>query len=325
MGKMTKSRAARTATLVLVVGLAGAVLLGRQAIQDAVRLHGYTAPPVVSDLATDDTMTAKARHLLYVNHPAVTSGSDFTGHCPAGDEKTVVLGCYTGNDNGIYVYQVSDARLNGVEQVTTAHEMLHAAYRRLSSAQRKQVNAWLMDYYQHDLTDQRIKNTIAAYQKSEPNDVVNEMHSVFGTEVADLPAPLENYYKQYFQDRAKVTAYTASYQAEFTGRQQQVADFDAQLKALKPQIESGETSLNQQQASLSAQNQQLQAQRAAGQVAAYNTGVAGYNQAVQRYNSLLGSTKSLISQYNDIVAKRNSLALEEQQLAQELSASSLPQ
>jgi hypothetical protein len=322
---MTKSRTAQTAATVLIVGLAGALLLGRQSIQDAVRLHGYAAPTAVASLATDDTMTAKARHLLYVNRPSVTAGTDFTAHCPAGDEKTVVLGCYIGSDNGIYVYQVSDPRLNGVEQVTTAHEMLHAAYRRLSSSQRKQVDGWLMDYYQHDLTDQRIKNTIAAYQKSEPNDVVNEMHSVFGTEVAKLPGPLETYYRQYFTDRAKVAAYTASYQGEFTSRQQQVAEFDAQLKSMKAQIETNETSLNQQQAALSSQNQQLQAQRSSGQVAAYNAGVAGYNQAVGRYNSLLMSTKSLINQYNDIVSKRNSLALEEQQLAQELSASSLPQ
>jgi len=322
---MSKVRVVQTAVLVLLVGVLGTFLLGRQAIEDAIRLHGYTAPAVVAQLATDDTMTTKARHLLYVNRPEVTASSDFTRHCPAGDEKTVVLGCYTGNDDGIYVYQVSDPRLNGVEQVTTAHEMLHAAYRRLPDSQRKTVDAWLMDYYQHDLTDERIKNTIAAYQKSEPNDVVNEMHSVFGTEVASLPAPLENYYRQYFTDRAKVAAYTASYQAEFTGRQRQVAAFDAQLKSLKSQIESNETTLNQQQASLSAQNQQLQTQRNSGQIAAYNGGVAGYNQAVQRYNGLLAGTKKLISQYNDIVSERNNIALEEQQLAQELSASSLPQ
>jgi hypothetical protein len=322
---MTKARTVQAATVILLAAVAGALIVGRQAIQDAIRLHGYSAPAAVVQLATDDTMTAKARHLLYVNHPEVSTGSAFTSHCPAGDEKTVVLGCYTGNDDGIYVYQVSDPRLDGVEQVTTAHEMLHAAYRRLSSTQRQQVDGWLLDYYQHGLTDQRIKNTIAAYQKSEPHDVVNEMHSVFGTEVAQLPAPLEQYYRQYFQDRTKVASFTASYQAEFTGRQQQVAVYDAQLKSLKSQIESNEASLNAQQASLGSQNQQLQAQRSSGQITAYNAGVAGYNQAVQHYNSLLADTKGLISQYNDIVSKRNSLALEEQQLASELSASSLPQ
>lgn len=322
---MTTARTAQTAVLVLFVGLTAALLLGRQSIEDAIRLHGYTAPSAVASLATDDAMTSKARRLLYVNRPEVTAGAAFTSHCPAGDEKTVVLGCYVGNDSGIYVYQVSDPRLNGVEQVTAAHEMLHAAYRRLSSAERAKVDGWLLDYYQHDLTDPRIKNTIAAYKKSEPKDVVNEMHSVFGTEIASLPAPLETYYRQYFADRAKVAAFTASYQGEFTSRQQQVAAYDAQLKSLKPQIEDNESSLNQQQAALATQNQQLQTQRSSGQIAAYNVGVTGYNQAVRRYNSLLTSTKSLINQYNDIVSKRNSLALEEQQLAQELSANSLPQ
>lgn len=322
---MTKSRTAQTVTLLLLVGMVGALLLERQAIQDAVKLHGYAAPSAVTQLAADDTMTNEARHLLYVNHPEVTAGTAFTSHCPVGDEKTVVLGCYTGDDNGIYIYQVSDTRLTGVEQVTAAHEMLHAAYRRLSSSERSKVDSWLMDYYQHDLTDPRVKSTIEAYKRSEPNDVVNEMHSVFGTEVPNLPASLENYYRQYFTNRTTVTAFTADYQAEFTDRQQQVASYDTRLKGMKLQIETSESSLNQQQASLASQSQQLQAQRSSGQIAAYNAGVSSYNQAVGRYNGLLTSTKLLISQYNDIVSKRNSLALEEQQLAQELSASSLPQ
>lgn len=311
--------------LMLLLAATGGLLLERQAVLDWWHLRGYTAPAAVAQLATDDTMTPAARHLLYVNHPAVTNSSVFTGHCPAGSEKTVVLGCYIGQDAGIYVYAVSDVRLNGVEQVTTAHEMLHAAYRRLSSGERKRINGLLTDYYEHSLTDQRIKDTIEAYKKSEPNDVVNEMHSIFGTEVANLPAPLETYYRQYFTNRSKVTAYTASYQGEFTNRQTQVAAYDAQLQTMGKQVDANEAQLKQDRTALDAQNAQLQAERSSGQFAAYNSGVASYNRAADSYNTLLQGTKDMINQYNDIVAKRNAIALEERQLSQELSASSLPQ
>ena len=310
--------------LALLIMLSGLLMWKQQALVDWWRLRGYTAPATIAQLAGDDTMTSEARHLFYVNRPEVTAGKDFTANCPTGGEKTVVLGCYIGIDQGIYIYQVTDARLNGVEQVTAAHETLHAAYRRLSSGERKKVDAMLMDFYAHGLTDQRIKDTIDAYRKSEPNDVVNEMHSIFGTEVAGLPAPLEQYYKQYFTDRSKVTDYTASYQSEFSGRQAQVAAYDTQLSELKSQIEGNQTKLAEQKVAIDAQNRQLSAQRASGQIGAYNAGVATFNQSVDSYNALLSSTKTMINQYNDIVGKRNAIALEEQQLANELSANSLP-
>lgn len=311
--------------LLLVLFTAGGLLVWKQqSLLDWWHLRNYHPSSQIAQLASEDTMTPKAERLFYVNKPQVSSGSAFTQKCPTGTEKTVVLGCYIGRDKGIYISSVSDPRLNGVEQVTAAHEMLHAAYRRLSSSERQKVDAMLMDYYQHNLTDQRIKDTMAAYQKSEPNDVVNEMHSIFGTEIANLPAPLEQYYQQYFTDRSKVAAYTASYQSEFTSRQAQVAAYDTQLSQMKSQIDSNLSQISAQKASLDSQNQTLQSEFASGQISAYNSGVVAYNQAVRSYNTLAADTRKLINQYNDIVDKRNALALEEQQLTSELSASSVP-
>ncbi len=310
----------QASVLVLLLTASGTLLLKRQALFDWWHLRGYAAPSAVVQLATDGAMTDQARHLFYVNRPAVTIGKAFTDYCPANGEKTVVLGCYITPDRGIYVYAVTDQRLDGVEQVTAAHEMLHAAYARLSSKERKQVDAWLMDYYQHGLTDQRIKDTIEAYKVSEPNDVVNEMHSIFGTEVANLPAPLENYYRRYFTDRTKVTAMTARYQGEFTTRRQQVANYDAQLAGLKEEIDSSEAQLKEQRTSLDSQRAALQSMQAPKQVATYNAAVASYNRAVSTYNTRLEEYKSDINQYNDIVAKRNAVALEEAQLTRAITA-----
>ena len=310
------------ALLVLIAALAG-VVLNRQAISDWFKLRGYIPPATVAALATDDTMTSEARHLFYVNHPDVTTGVGFTAHCPSGGEKTVVLGCYIGNDHGIYLYNITDSRLNGVEQVTAAHETLHAAYERMSAAERTTINAELLDYYNHDLTDQRIKDTIAEYKKSEPKDVVNEMHSIFGTEVANLPAPLETYYRRYFTDRSKLTTYVATYQAEFTSRSAAIARYDAQLKGLKQQIDTNQAALAQQKTALDAQSQRLSAQRKSNDIAGYNAGVSSYNAAVNSYNNLLETTKGLIAQYNDTVSSRNAIAIEEQELTRALSADSL--
>jgi hypothetical protein len=283
---MKKRVLVQLGTLVVLVGVLVGLLTQQQALRDWWRLRSYIAPAAISTLASQDTMTPRAQRLFYVNRPVVGSGILFNTHCPTGGEKTVVLGCYLGNDRGIYVYAVTDSRLDGVEQVTAAHEMLHAAYRRLHGSERQNVDAMLTDYYQHDLADQRVKDTIEAYKKSEPHDVVNEM--------------------------------------EFTGRQKQVADYDAQLKSMDDQIKANEAQLTTQRASLDSQRAQLDSQQRSGQIAAYNSGVPAYNRAVNAYNALLNSVKNLINQYNDIVAQRNAIALEEQQLAKELSNSSLP-
>lgn len=311
--------------LLVCLVLVGAAALNRNNLYDWWRLRGYQPPSAVSQMAADDTMTAYARHMLYVNRPAIDNSTTFTSACPNdGGEKTIVLGCYHGGESGIFLLGVSDSRLNGVEQVTAAHEMLHAAYERLSSSDRKKVDAMLTNYYNHGLTDPRIQQTIADYKQSEPHDVVNEMHSVFGTEVASLPAPLEQYYQRYFTNRAAVTGFAAQYQAEFTSRQDAVKQDDAQLAGLKSQIDSLESDLKSRLTAIQDQQATLNALRTSGNISQYNADVPGYNNLVDAYNAEAKDLKSLISQYNQLVATRNAVALQEDQLVNELSNTAAP-
>lgn len=303
------------AALVVVVGI-----VEQRAILDWLSLHDYHPPTAVQSLASETTMDDYARKVFYVNHPQISDKTSFSQACPNGSEKTIVLGCYHPGQNGIYVLDVTDQRLNGVEEVTAAHEMLHAAYERLSSRDRSYVNSLLMDYYTHDLHDQRIKDTLNAYIQSEPGQLVNEMHSIFGTEVSSLPAPLEDYYKRYFTDRQKVTAYAAQYQAAFTSRQDQVKQYDSQLANLKSEITSDEGNLSSQATAINSSRSQLDSYRSSGDVAAYNAGVPDFNASINTYNRLAGTVRDLITQYNQIVVARNNIAVQENQLVQAISS-----
>jgi len=310
--------------LILAVVLAGygVVWSHRDAIMDWAALRNYTPPAAISTLADQATMTPLAKHYLYVNHPVLADRDVFNKHCTNEKEQAVVLGCYTGNRNGIYVYKVTDAELNGVQQVTTAHEMLHQAYDRLSSSERTRIDGLLEDYYKSSLTDESVKSQIESYKKSEPDALDNEMHSLFGTEVADLPEPLEQYYKQYFTNRSKVVALYNQYQSAFTTRKAQIATYDAQLANQKPAIAALEKSLEQQVNNLDALKGRLSALRSTPEL--YNAQVSEYNAAVQVYNADLARLKTLISDYNDIVNKRNAIADQEAHLQQSLSSKSLP-
>jgi hypothetical protein len=288
--------------------LLGLLFANRQDIYDWWRLRAYTPPAAVASLAEQDTMTPYARDLFYLNRPQLLSSvNSFRSHCPQ-NENAVVLGCYHPGENGIYVYDVQDPKLQGVTQVTAAHEDLHAIYARLSSKDQTSVNKLLEDYYKNGLTDSQVKAEIEEYKKTEPGAVLDEMHSVFGTEVANLPAPLEAYYKKYFSNRAAIISYQQRYQAEFSSRRSAVARYDARLTAMKSQIDSQQAALDAQLKQINATKARLDDLRRSGDAAAYNAAVPGYNAQVSAYNAAVASLKILISQYNQLVEARNQLA-----------------
>lgn len=310
--------------LVFLVGLA-AIFSNHQNIRDYWQLRGYSAPAEVATIATQDTMTDYGRKVLYVNQPQINHKTDFGQHCPdASREHTIVLGCYHSDQAGIFLLNVTDPRLNGVKQVTAAHEMLHAAYDRLSNRERQAIDAQLMAYYKNNLKDERLLKTIEAYKKSEPDDVVNEMHSIFGTEIANLPPSLETYYRKYFVNRAQVVAFSTQYQAEFTSRKDKVAAADASLNALKDQIEVIKKSLEAKQSEITSRQEALVAQRNSGDVNGYNAGVPAYNNMIADFNNQADTLRSIVAQYNELVASRNAIALEQDQLQKSLSADVAP-
>ena len=284
------------------------------ALQEWYTLRNYTPPTEVKSLADQTTMTDQARRLFYLNQPKVLDRSQFNASCEgAGGEQTIVLGCYHSPQQGIFVFHVSEAELRGIEQVTAAHEMLHAAYDKLSTKERERIDTLLMNYYRTQLTDERIKDVIALYKKNTPDALPNEMHSIFGTEIKDLPTELEEHYRQYFADRSAVVAYAEHYQAAFSSRQDKIAAYDAQLTSLSDQINSNQASLDQQASA-------LRSDRAAVERSRDQEQVDSYNQRVAAYNALLSQTNSLVDQYNQLVKQRNKIALEQKQLQQSINS-----
>ena len=311
----------------VAVVMVAVVFAQRQAIYDWYRLRGYQAPANVVALAEATKMTPKSKHSFYVNRPAVQERTAFNASCPNnGGEQTIILGCYKPLQRGIFIYDVTDPQLKGVQEVTAAHEMLHSAYDRLSPKERTTVDALLQDYYDNNVpNNKQLKATFDSYKKSEPNDLINEMHSIFGTEIVQLPPALENYYKQYFSDRQAVVAFANQYRNAFTSRQNQIAAYDQQLQDLKKQIEENQASLTARSNSLDTQRQELDRLLNGGDTASYNARVNSFNAQINAYNVLVAQTKRQIATYNETVAKRNAIAVEAQNLSQELNSHIQPQ
>lgn len=314
----------RIASFALLFGILLATALAvinRYDILDWFALRNYQPPAHIVALADQTTMSDPTRRVFYATRPLLDDKVSFKQHCEV-EEQSIVLGCYV-TTRGIFLLDVTDERLQGVEQVTAAHEVLHAHYDRLGGSERKRIDGLTASYFA-SIQDERIIKTVEQYRAKDPKIVPNELHSILGTEVRDLSPELEQYYSRYFKDRKQIVAFSEQYEQTFIGLKNEVSNYDADLAKIKSQIEANETRINSLGSNLESQRAQLDRMLANNQTEEYNAAVPGFNNIVGQYNLLVGQTRQLIAEYNAIVEKRNAAASTEQELVQAIDTNSLP-
>ncbi|MGO3701903.1 MAG: hypothetical protein ACTJG2_01785 [Candidatus Saccharimonadales bacterium] len=222
--------------LVVVLAIAGWVFWQRQYLLDQIQVWQFTPSEEVSALADRTTMNDRGRFLYYVAHPSLETSETFNTHCERQEGSSPILGCY--RNGRIYVYDITDERLDGIKEVTAAHEMLHVAYERLSDSEKTRINALLEAEYKNHATE-ALQERMEYYARTQPGQRTNELHSIIGTEIADISDELEAYYKTYFTDRPTIAKLFAGYNAKFE-------EVKNEANALRAELESLEASINQQ-------------------------------------------------------------------------------
>lgn len=194
---------------IIIVAFAGWLFFNRQYALD--QLTVWTYEPTASVQALDNRVqfTDKGLFTFYATKPIVAEPSEFNGKCPRQEAGSPILGCYTAEDR-IYVFNVTNAQLDGMKEVTAAHEMLHAAWWRMSESERTRVGDLLTAAYEKTASTE-LRERMAYYQRTEPEEITNELHSILGTEMGELGTELEDYYSQYFEDRQVVLTLNAKY------------------------------------------------------------------------------------------------------------------
>lgn len=305
-------------------GLSLLLLLGlwqHQALLDWWRLQNYDAPPAITQLAAETTMTSTAKKFFYLGHPQLDDKPAFASHCARGEGSgSLILGCYA--ESNIYVLEVVRPELKEVVPVTAAHEMLHAAYERLDPAERGRVNKLIEAYYPKVSTGS-LRQQIKSYEQSEPGQLINELHSILATEVSKLSPELEQYYKTYFKDRAQVVADFRHYEGVFSKLKNEVRELTAQVKTLKQQIKSLDAEAEAAIAEANRLSREIDSLRQQGEVAESNQLVPAQNAATRRANELINLRNQLITEHNQLVVRINKLALIQQDLVDSLDASKL--
>jgi hypothetical protein len=166
-------------TLILILAA-----LNRIEIGDIVFFATHKPSSQMIEVAADAGLTEAASHLLYRTNPQFDNSADIVKNC--GPHQ---LGCLTGLDQS---YLLSDPKKPNQTVVTAAHEMLHLAYQRLSDSQRN-VLAPLIDQA-IKINSKNIDSELSA--DTDTSDRRNEAHSLLGTEYAQLPSALVQYYSE---------------------------------------------------------------------------------------------------------------------------------
>jgi len=277
-------RIAGYVVLLICIGLALWLIFHRQYVIDQITVWQYHPDAAVQKLDKGAYLSKKGTFIFYASRPTVDGTQAFNQYCAKAEPQSAILGCY--RDYRIYVYDVKDSRLDGIEEVTAAHEMLHAAWDRMSDKERAHLTTLLEAEYKK-LNNADLNERMSYYSRAEPGERDNELHSILGTEFTGLSPELEKYYSQYFTDRDRLVALHTKYESIFDSLQKKAATLSSQLDSLSKDINS--------------------------KVKAYNADVNQLNQDIAAFNQQAGanggfsSTAEFNSQRASLMARASSL------------------
>jgi len=285
-------------------------------LTDWYKLQNYTPSPEIKKLADQAHMSDEGRRIFYVHDPQIDQKTAFNSNCPFA-ERTFVLGCYTGSS--IYILSVTEPRLKSVEAVTAAHEMLHAAYSRLSADEKTKVDALLQKDFKAK-ADDRLEALIEDYRKQDPSSVPTELHSIMGTEVSSLSPELEAHYKRYFTDRSKVVAAYNGYEQVFTNLENRIKAYETEIENLRAEIERLDGEIKATRTDINDINKELSQHRAQDDIDGYNALVPKQNALVNSYNADVRAYNAAIRSHNAKVKAVNAIVLRQNQLVNSIDS-----
>jgi hypothetical protein len=323
-----KNKTGTVSTIVICLFLVAVTLAAityRQKILDQVLYWSYKPTTQVADLISKTGMNDTGKFYFYASQPTLympSSAKAFNTACEKIETTTAILGCYSGNK--IYIYNITDEKLDGINEVTAAHETLHAIYVRLSSSEKAKVDKMVEAEYGKISSDSYYADLTSYYDKAEPGQRDNELHSIIGTEIANLNPDLEKYYDQYFSNRQEVVNYNVKYKSVFKSLKSKADQLGTQLDSLSASIKTRTEQYNADANKLNSDIATFNASVSAGNFTSqteYNNQRAAL---VARSNALEASRQALksdIANYESLLSEYNSIATESKKLYDSIDSS----
>lgn len=280
----------------------------RQFVIDAIQYQQYTPTDTVRQLASDVQLTDDAIFTFYATHPAIQSREAFNSSCPRREPDSPILGCYA--MNRVYVFDITDERLEGIQVITAAHELLHAEYDRLSENEKKKLKPLLESEFKRQ-GDNELAERMKYYERTEPGQAANELHSIVGTEFALVSPELERHFARYFKNRSMLVSLHASVNQRFDLLKTESDELVRQIESLAALINSTTDDYNEKTNALN------QAVRSFNSRAKQDSGFSSKTEFDAARQTLMSESNRLsvqrqkiqsdISQYKTLLTKLNAI------------------
>lgn len=241
MSRSTGKRIAQGVAVVLAVAIAAGGVVAysyRSDIRDHFVAASFDPSKRIEQIREEIQLSSSGNRVFLASQPTIGGKKEFNRWCAAVDhtEEGHVLGCFA--ERRIRLFEVTDKRLNGVAETTAAHELLHATWVRLSQDDRATLSRELIaEYDKLSASDEEFAQRMSVYESLSEPAFANELHSVLGTEVRDLPPELEEHYAQWFTDRSVIVDWYDGYHTVFTELKAEADRLAAELEALRVDIE----------------------------------------------------------------------------------------
>lgn len=309
----------------LCVVVAITIFWNRQYILDQIVVWQYQPTDEIAEIVERSGMDNAGEFYFYVSHPRLLDATEFNTTCQRQEEATAILGCYNGQY--IFIYNVADKKLDGIREVTAAHEMLHAAYARLNDAEKQRIHELIDAEYEKLKTNKDLAERLAFYYRTEPGERYNELHSIIGTEVANISTELETHYNRYFSDRSKTVKLYEKYAQVFKDLQQRSQVLNQQLLQLGDEIEAETASYNTEVSQFNRDVANFNKRADAGEFAtqaAFDTERAQLVNRGETLESRRQSINSKVTRYEELRAELMSVASQSEALNRSIDSSLAP-
>lgn len=249
MGASAKRVTTRVLTTIILLAIvvAGVIaFMHRQQINDHFAAQRFEASVEIVDLTDRLQLTEAGHRIFWASEPTLDASQHFNEQCAQVDhsEEGHVLGCYS--QGVIHLFAVTDERLNGIVEVTAAHELLHAAFARMGSDERSTFAKKLNKLYKElAKEDPVLEERMSVYSQLSPIAFANELHSVLGTEQRELPDWLEQHYAAWFEDRGLIVDFFDDYHAVFDQLKQRSEELQQEMTALREDVETRSAAYDQ--------------------------------------------------------------------------------
>ncbi|MBQ6414243.1 hypothetical protein IJI28_01280 [Candidatus Saccharibacteria bacterium] len=320
---MKKNNLWKSILLVLVIVIAAAILLNRQWIYDWWRGLSYQPIGEMGRIMQDLGLTGRGEFLFKAAQPVLSSQDEFNTKCrTVMDEEMAVLGCYT--DGDIYVYNIESAELDGIRELTTAHELLHVVWARMSEGERNELVRPLTQVF--DSHQDILSNELDAYDTSQKQE---ELFVRAGTEIANLPTELEKVYGEIFTDQDAIAGFYNKYIRVFKVMEAEMKELSRQMETIQGEIDRLTAEYETRVSALDAEITNFNS--CAETAGCFATEWEFYSKRavlVQEQEALEGiynQINGLVDEYNGLVEKYNADATRTEKLNRVMNSSSRPE